>query len=56
MMLLGCRSACVNTIETLSGRKERYGCGEASWISRAGPYAVVNQSWNIETFSNGPAV
>jgi hypothetical protein len=56
MMLLGCKSACVNTIGTLSGKKERYGCGDASWTFRVGPYAVVNQSWKIEMLSNGPAV
>ena len=55
-MLLGCISACVNTMEILSARNERYGCGDRSWTFLRGPNAVVNQSWKIETLSNGPAV
>jgi len=48
----------VNTMGTLSGRKERYGCVGMSltsiFLSR--PNVEVNQSWNSETLEKGPAV
>jgi hypothetical protein len=58
MMLLGCRSACVNTMGKLSERKERYGCVGMSLTSTSlsRPYVEVNQSWNSETLEKGPAV
>jgi hypothetical protein len=56
MTLLGCRSACVKTIGTSSGRKGRFGCGDLFRSCLRGPYEEVNQSWNSETPENGPAV